>query len=319
MPSSTSSSKTFVRWFLAVFAVLVVGFGLGSEVLIRTKVEPNHNFYKYLRLFRDSNSVNTIFGDSHAAYGLTGHDGFVNLANGGDSMYGIYEKLRVYFADRRAGNVILQAGPHHFSRGYHLWRPADAEFPHLVDTFDSLTPRILTGPSAREIFGYWQIFLSGREFVPRHPILSDGSRPVARDGRYQAYTPQHRRVGALRYARQVEPVFGVETSPVADLYVRAIDYLLERGARLCLVYFPITTEFKEAVRKMPSFGHAREFFASLAKRKGLGYVDGWEIPLPDEMFDDYDHLNVDGARRLTSIVVTKCFSKGNTGSTAAIR
>ena len=311
MPSSTSSSKTFVRWFLAVLAVLVVGFGVGSEVLIRTRVEPNHNFYEYLRLFRDSKSVNAIFGDSHAAYGLTGNDGFVNLANAGDSMYGIYEKLRTYFAGRRPGKVILQAGLHHFSRGYHLWRPADAEFTHLLDTFDPLTPRILTGPSAQELFGYWRVFLSGHEFVPRHPILSDGSRPVARDGRYLAYTPQHRRVGALRYARQVEPVVGVETSPVAGLYVRAVDYLLERGARVCLVTFPVTTDFKGAVRKLPRFARAREFFANLAKRKGIGYVDGWEVPLPDEMFDDYDHLSADGARRLTSIVVTRCFSNGN--------
>ena len=40
-------------------------------------------------------------------------------------------------------------------------------------------------------------------------------------------------------------------------------------------------------------------------------MDGWEVPLPDEMFDDYDHLSADGARRLTSIVVTRCFSNGN--------
>lgn len=290
-----------------MFAVLVAGFAAASEALIRTRVEPHHNYFRYLALFRDARVPDAIFGDSVAAYGLTGMSGTVNLAQGGDSMAGISAKIRAYFGDRPAGRVIVQVSPRHFSQSYLHWRPADDDFLDLLHGFGPYTPRITAGPAPAELFGYWRIFLSGGEFQPLQAFRPDGSRPVPPSSRFANMDPAVKHRGAVRFAYQIRPVADPASTDVAALYRDTINFLKDRGAIICMVDMPVSRVLKEAAAEIGRFRATKAFLASMARDFGVRYVDGWSLDLPDTMFADYNHLNSAGAEAATPRIASACF------------
>ena len=306
MSSSTTSSRKFLAFFAAALLLISGGFVLGSEMIVRTRVIPNHYFHKYLDLFRDTPSGNAVFGDSHAAYGLTGLDGFVNMAQGGEGFASIRGKVRLFYAERQPGKVILQAGLHHFSRAYLEWREdTTEEFGRLLRGERRFPLEMLQKVYRKELFNYWKVLLTGGTFDPQHPFLPDGSRPGHRN--YADMPLSLRKVSAAREARTMEPVAAPEKTVIAAGYADIVDFLEGRGARVCLLTFPVASLLREELRGRQGIGRTRAFFAGLARDKGIRYVDMLEAELPDPLFGDSHHLNFRGAQRITGEVMRRCF------------
>ncbi len=289
-----------------MFICLTLAFVGATEWLIRTRVIPNHNFYKYLSLFQTTAETSAIFGDSEVSYGFTGYPGFVNMAYPGDDFVNVDTKVRLFFANRKPDKVILQAGLHHFSKQY-LWRVGrDDAFRDLLR--DGAPPSFLEilNPIHRpEISRYWKVFLGKGKFIPRHLFQPDGSRLVI--DRYTDYPQEFRRMAANRVASQIAPVDGLEQFYVADIYRELVDFLLEKGARMCLVTMPVAAEITEVTDSMEEFARAVAFFQRLAREKGIRYVSYWHNNLDDTFFADIQHLNAQGARVVTREIVNRCF------------
>lgn len=306
MNSSISSFKKFLGTFTAVSAFGIVAFLGASELLVRTMVAPHHNDYKYAGLFKNTTLPNTVFGDSHAAYGLTNMNGFVNLAYGGNNFDSIANRIDLFFQNRQPKRVLLQAGPHHFSNNFLSGRHNDrVALEAILKGQEIYAPRILSGSHRKEIFRYWLLFLQGRPFVPIQTFMPDGSRLSDID---YSETPEPIQIAAARRtAKILEPVSDFETHPTATLYDTIIRNLLVRGADVCLVTFPVATKLRIEVGNMKSFARATTHFQRLARANGIRYIDLLLWELPDKYFSDPHHLNAPGARVVSERVFRECY------------
>jgi hypothetical protein len=301
----TSSSRAFLWSFL----ILVLGagftFAAATEWLIREKIVPYHSYYKYRDLFRDSRAVNAIFGDSHAANGLTGLDGFVNLAYSGENFQSIAGKVRLYFADKQPGRVILQAGFHHFSRNFLDFRPNETKlFRDFLAGRVSLL-RILEPVHAKELMNYWKVFLDKGRFTPKETFMPDGSR--LSQAVYTDRPARQRRAAEARTIRILEPIAGFRDTSTAREYQRIIDELRRRGGEICLVSFPAADTLRRGIIEGARFRAVRKYFTALARRDGVRYVNLLDRALPLEFFADPHHVNARGARVISRRVATECF------------
>ncbi len=284
----------------------MAGFVASSEALVRIKVVPVHNDYKYRELFLGAQSPNAIFGDSHAAYSLIGLDEFVNLAYPGNSFLSISGRVRLYFQNRKPKKIILQAGPHHFSRDFLNWRPDDVEdFQKFLKGRSPYALKLIENVHRQEVFRYWAMFVNGGEFVPSHEFMPDGARLVK--GLYTRIPLDIRRAGAARTLRILEPVPGFETTSVAVEYGKTIDFLQSKGARVCLVTLPVVALLRAGMAESEAYRRAQRFFEDLARTKGIRYLNLGTWDLPDEIFADAHHLNAVGGRAVSGKVVKGCF------------
>ncbi len=306
MHSFTSSSRAFVRTFVGVLVLVVAGFVASSEAIIRLRVVPTHNDYKYRDLFLSAESPNAIFGDSHAAYSLIGLDEFVNLAYPGNSFISISGRVRLYFQHRKPNKVILQAGPHHFSRDFLNWRPDDVEdFQKFLKGRSPYALKLFENVHRQEVFRYWTMFVTDGEFVPNHEFMPDGSRLVK--GLYTDIPLDVRRTDAARTLRILEPVPGFETTRVAAEYRKIIDFLQSKGAQVCLVTLPVVALLRAGIAETEAYRRAQLFFEDLARAKGTRYLNLSTWNLPDNLFADAHHLNAIGGRAVSGKVLKGCF------------
>ena len=82
----------------------------------------------------------------------------------------------------------------------------------------------------------------------------------------------------------------------------------DAGADICLVTFPASAAYRAAAAKFPEFAKVREFYRELARDHGVTYIDLWD-GYDDRKFANSDHLNADGARKLTREVRRSCFGE----------
>jgi hypothetical protein len=303
-PDPAAASRRHVGAFAAVFAVLLLTGAVATEWLVRVKVVPNHSFYKHLALFQTDTRTDAAFGDSQVSNGFTGAPGFVNLGYPGDDFVNMDTKVRLYFAERRPGRVVIQAGLNHFS--YQFVRRVGRD-DALLDAVKALPWLAMTAPWHRiELIGYWKTFLTGGDFVSQRRFQEDGSQLVDYD--YADHPPLLRRQEAARLASQWAPIRRFQDSSVAKGLDALLDFLQARGAKVCLVTMPLTPEVVESMRTYPAFEEARDFMADLAAKKGIAYLDLRAQPYPDHFYADRNHLNAAGASVLTATVTQLCFA-----------
>lgn len=301
--SSTSSSRRFALAYGITLFLSVAGFAVASEWLIRTQVDQVHTFRKYVALFKNSRAPDIAFGDSITASGFTGQPPFLNLGMGGDSVAQTFEKLRLYYAERPARRVILEAGAHHFSHRY-IHDNGLPFAPDLAD--DNLSAlRVMDRKYRHELLAFWRIFLDHGRFVPRETMQPDGARLV--HGNYSKKTEAVRRMGAAQVARTLIPLPGFEDSVPARIYAQMLDWLRDKNADVCLVTYPVAPALSREARGYASFAQVRAMFARMAAERSITYLDLFDSPLPESMFDDENHLNADGAHAISAEIVNRCF------------
>jgi hypothetical protein len=307
MHSSTSSFRRNLIVSVGATLVACAIFVTATEMLVRARVMPRHNLYKYIDLFKSSPVESAIFGDSHFAYGLTGLTNFVNVAYQGNNFASIAEKVHLYFHRRQPVRVILQAGVHHFSHDFLTWKERKRDsFEELLKGYPVGYPLMLTPEHRKEVFKYWQIYLSGREFTPADNFMPDGSRLNNRD--YSQVPETVRLAAAQRTALILQPAPGFRRSETAELYGQTVDFLKAKGATVCLLTLPVFSLLRHEIKDDRQYAEAIAYFEQLAGSRGLRYVNLLLRDLPDDDFSDPHHLNAKGARRVSAMVEQACFA-----------
>jgi hypothetical protein len=302
----SSESRGFVLSFATLLGGAAIVFVIATELLIRYEVDPAHSFFRYVEFFRSSQSKDAAFGDSMIVSGFTGQPGFVNLAMGGDDVRQVIQKVKAYYATRPAGRVIVQAAPHHFSPKYSVASGDDPVIEYLSQGGPKglrITNRIYRN----ELVGFWRVYLSKGYFEQTTNFEADGARLAWRW--LSKKTEAERRSSAAQSANNLRPKPGFENSEKASIYADMLDYLVGKGANICLVNYPVSRGLRRVAENMPEFAAAREFFAGLAKARSITYVDLFDYDLDDAFFIDDNHLNGDGAPILSPLIVERCYGK----------
>jgi hypothetical protein len=306
MPLYIFNFKRHLYVALGTVVLCSVVFVAASEALVRNKIVPHHPFYKYIDVFRNSTNPNTIFGDSHLAFGIAGLNNFSNLAYPGNNYRAISEKVRLYFADREPGRVILQAGVHHFSQNFLFRRPNESR-----SIADDLGPqstfrfRMFHNQHRPHLFDYWKIYLNGREFEPKTHFVTEENRK--NEPNYMDVAPRIRRIASSRISRIMQPVQEFQNTSIARLYQQTINDLRQRGAEICLVTLPVAAELRSEMRRNPLFEKTTAYFHQLAERNQVQYRNYLFTEFPGNYFSDPHHLNISGARVVSHRIERDCF------------
>jgi hypothetical protein len=304
--SFTSSFRTYVATLLAlVAATFLVGLS-ASEWLVRTLVEPNDQFPAHLRLFHSAQEPNAGFGDSHIACGFYPPDGMVNLAFPSESIGNMQYKVLKYFKNRAPARVILQADAHMFARyrtvpspGYNQW------FDRKPNEQSEFLAKALNSYHRPKLFAYWKVWFLKGGFESRTKLSPKGWTECA--DRWLTVDAETRKTRARERAMLHEPAEDFSRSDFAIAYQRLIEDLVRMGARVCMVEFPVTPEYQQAISGH-SYQAAREWFSKQAKRLSLRYLAHAGVYADRiELFSDMDHLNAQGAQEFSRRMLTECF------------
>ncbi len=325
MHSNISNFRSYFLIFLAVSVLLKGGFLIASELLLNFPALATDRFETHLRFFKSATATNVIFGDSHAQLGFTGVPGFINLAHESENIEVIKGKAEIYFEDKKPNLVILQADPHMFS----MWREAipygltvdeeQADIEGYLDNYRNSRSvieglirsiRVLSADHRPNLLNYWKDLFRNEELDPVSEFLSDGAYVYS--GTWSSAPAETRRKHAERRVQNQEPI-ELSQSRLLPVYEDLLRFLIEEGARVCLVGFPVAQEQREVATRYPAFHRARSYFQRLSGRYGVPYVDFWDAVDDQSAFYDSDHLRLDSAPEFARRAASECFSLENPG------
>ncbi len=306
MNFSTFSFRSYVATLLALVAATSLIGLLATEWLVRTRVEPNDQFPVHLRLFHSAKEHDVSFGDSHMACGFYPPAGMISLAFPGENIGNMKYKARAYFDKRPPGRVIMQADAHMFAR-YRTapTRGYNESFDQPPGEQSALSVRSLNSYHRPKLFAYWKVWLLKGEFESRTKLNPNGWTECA--GHWTAVDPETRKTRARERATLHEPAVDFSHSDFSVKYLRVLDDLVHKGARVCMVEFPVTPDYQ---REMPreNYQAAQAWFTAQAQRLGLRYLSHAGVYAHKlELFSDMDHLNAQGAREFSQLIYNECF------------
>jgi hypothetical protein len=317
MPLSISSSEapadlrgnTALRALVVTLVLSLLLLAGATEWLVRTQVVPQDTFGKHLRLLQTTTQSNASFGDSHVARGFDASGGFVNLAYPSENIEYMFWKMRKQFDAHPAGRVIVQADPHLFAP-YRV----NASFRPYNDNEQFKSPALYSATARHrpQLVAYWSAFLNGFGKL-ESKVQQTENGALLSQGDLSALPLRKRQIESrLRVQNhRLEQSQAVVAAQVR--YLEMISFLIEKGAQICLVSFPVSPDYltalAEADQQATPSGHAKiiQFFEETAAQKGARYVDARAQVTKIALFRDVDHLNAEGAGVFSGSLIRQCF------------
>ncbi|MEN3348959.1 MAG: hypothetical protein V7632_2594 [Bradyrhizobium sp.] len=96
----------------------------------------------------------------------------------------------------------------------------------------------------------------------------------------------------------------------ARIYRELIAYLVKRGAKVCMVNYPVDKFYRERADKIQAFAETRKFYQEVARENGIPYVSFWARFDDPAMYQNTDHVNQNGSPILAREAREACFGKG---------
>jgi hypothetical protein len=95
----------------------------------------------------------------------------------------------------------------------------------------------------------------------------------------------------------------------AGVYKDMIKFLISRGAKVCLVNYPVDRNYRERADAIPAFAKVRKFYEEIAQENHIPYVSFWSRFDDPSMFQNTDHVNQNGSPILAREARQACFGK----------
>lgn len=105
------------------------------------------------------------------------------------------------------------------------------------------------------------------------------------------------------------PVADFRTRGEASIYRNLIKYLVSRGARVCLVNYPVDRYYRVRADAIATFNELREFYKDVARENHIPYVSFWDRFDDPSMFQNTDHVNQNGSPILAKEARQACFGQ----------
>lgn len=294
MNSSISSSRRHALAFACTLAAGLAVFFAGSEFLVRRAMRSD-GYEAYRERFRAVAGTRIAIGDSRTAAAIDGPD-IENLGLPGDDLQVVLDKLKARHALRPLSHVVLQADPHQFA-AYRLLKDGAGKIDDLVGT-----PPLLASlrPHYRQyLMAYWQAALS-RLVQPRQAgTAAEPPRPLDPAG------GAWRELAVSRVQFHL-PLDNPGATAAGAAYRKVAADLVGEGVKLCLVTYPVSSAYREAAARYPSFARAIGFYDRVAAETGAARVNLWS-EIDDAAFGDTDHVRHGAGAGFTAMLRARCF------------
>lgn len=295
-----SSIFNFKRYFVTILIVtlslLLVCLG-SAEIYLRSQSKKIQNKNDYRQRLINGHAPWVAVGDSHVANGLLSTDWLDNLGQPSDNLESLISKLEIRMERPGLKGIILPADAQIFAF-YRLTADQRTRIQELL--VDSSAPlQILQTANKQYLTGFvWSIATN-----PASLWLTDQER-VRTDVLPDPKSERWRKAAQLRVQLHT-PVREIRTTPAAERYLRIVREIKMKGIKVCMVAYPLSSAYRQAIGINHNFTVVKEFYAEIAATEKIQYVDASAL-FPDELFGDPDHLSDRGAIELTSHLFIEC-------------
>jgi hypothetical protein len=105
------------------------------------------------------------------------------------------------------------------------------------------------------------------------------------------------------------PVLNFRERAEANIYRDMIKFLVARGAKVCLMNYPVDKFYRERADAIPAFAAVRKFYQEVAQENHIPYVSFWDRFDDPSMYQNTDHVNENGSQILVREARQACFGK----------
>jgi hypothetical protein len=300
-------STTSFRYYLLALCGFTLAVGVivvaATEALVRFGVEPNHNIFQHVAFVENVETECAAFGDSHTALGFSGTEACANLGYPGETFDDTADKLTLLGPTRIPRRIILQADPLMFS-SVRLEAGPSIHMTYLTGT-DNPDLRILDPLHNPLLIRYWRTAILKQGFSPLFAFHPTGW--LAFDEHWKTVSLSERTARAGKEVREQAPVSDFSATTTAARFRKVLIDLDDAGHDVCVVTYPMSSEFNAAARSNPVFDTTIEFFAETAGDTDARYVNMLDWRNHDStLFANADHLNLIGAREFSKDVLSRC-------------
>jgi len=300
----TSSSEQFSRIFLFLFFVVIALFMTITEAVFRLRVAGSHPFELYKEMYSRQSAEVVMFGDSHVVNGIVTTSEVLNLGYAGNNMNSMTTKALDYAENNDIEYIGLQADPHLFS----YYRIVKNQYDHL-DSLLNKNEKILYmyKPHLRKyLLDYWKSWLSDpmKIFFPEKEKRNANSE-IEVHSIVEVDNDDRKKQASIRVQLH-RPIDSFEKSESAMQFINAIQELSDSGKKICLISYPVSSDYRAASKTYVQFSKVVSFYRSLSKIKNIKYIN-YADRYEDSYFADVDHLNLNGRTKFTREVINECF------------
>jgi hypothetical protein len=318
------------RVYLATIVALVALTVIGLEIYCRSSPRFNAYHQVYVKQVALADPHNAVFGDSHVGQ-ISYLKGFDFFGQAGQKPEELLRLVRFLYTFNRPNYIILEMAPQWVS-SYHISSPevmlTDEALPprgfpiHFLilskyfresvrtnlidDAAGAIGAAISSKASATELSSLpseGQVKLLTEEWRTLMNTRPNANWAMMERSKRQALT--------LHRLSAQNPVANFDQIPGAQELEKAIDFLVGRGAKLCLYRTPVTSDYLELSRKIPEsrydafFDYAR----MIAARRTLPFVNFSDLGyvFDDSKFINQDHLTGLSATDVWPLVKHACF------------
>ncbi len=295
-----SSIFNFKHYFVTILIISLslLSVCLGSaEIYLRSQSKQIQNKNDYRQRLINGHAPWVAVGDSHVANGLLSTDWLDNLGQPSDNLESIISKLEIRMKQPGLKGIILPADAQIFAF-YRLTADQRTRIQELLD--DSSSPLLILQTANKQYLTslVWSIatnpaslWLTDQEVVRTDVLPDPKSEKWRKDAqlRVQLHTP----------------VREFKTTRAAERYWRMVREIKMKGIKVCMVAYPLSGAYRQAIGMNHNFAVVKDFYAEIAAIEKVRYVDASAL-FPDALFGDPDHLSDRGAIELTSRLFLEC-------------
>jgi hypothetical protein len=302
------------RWLISFGIALVMSgiiFAAGFELFLRISVSPYDWNFQHFSVFRENTATSVAFGNSRTTYGFSGGRWMMNLAEPGESIGVISEKIRIHFRDIKPLRVMVQIDSGMFSSEGEGNNSLEIINMRMANYANS-GPLLLLHPwYASRKFSFLKYVLRGGKISRQGEMGADGFRPEYTS--IDDWPDEKISVQADLRALNLLPLEydNLLTSRALKALNETVSFLSAKGAEVCLVSFPIAAALVRKQAAFPQYEEFRKFMKHYASQKSMVF-SSFETKLYDNvLFRDMVHLNARGAKLLSMEILESCFPNRN--------
>ena len=307
MSLSTSNSRKFVLAMLATSGfVLLLLLALVEIHLRRFAAVDDRRFGQVQSELANATAPWAAFGDSHVASGLVSNTWLDNFGQPSDNFEDMVTKIELRLKRGNLKGIILQADPQLFAF-YRLTANKKNGVATVVDRSERFTMLQLLYPQHRQYLvpmvstSVRSAIGPGREAPPVIPTKAHSD--------IDRSSEKWKKDAALRVQLHT-PVSNLNNLDTVRKYTALANSLLARGLSVCLVNFPVSSDYREISTSSGSFQQSIAYFKRLSSESGAVLVDASSM-FPDASFSDPDHLASAAAAALTLRLYERCGMAGH--------
>ena len=289
-----------------IIGTVLLFLGIG-EWVVRSFIVPVPSTTPYqVNLIYTKNNENVVIGDSHIYRAFIANEDYLNLGIGGTTIPMMKIVVEQYFKYLEPGKVIVEVSPQLLSddyisrntQGYEEYFNQNYPFPIKIYLFE---PGI----------GSWiENIKSFNDFTRLTEDKIEGQEHLTIAGNWKNISPKARMTRTRnRVGKQVPDINAAQD--VIKTYEEMIEFLVKRGAEVCMFRTPVDETYLGLIEDKPSFAEALEIFQKMSVEQDVRFVDFQDLNYDFSLdkFINQDHITPKASAEIAPLVANSCFAK----------